>query len=564
MKVVRFAALLLAPALVFGQAAPKKAPVPASTLSRPKLVVGIVVDQMRYDYLYRFYNKYSEGGFKRMMRDGFNARNNHYHYAATITAPGHTHVYTGSAPAISGIVGNDWYDRRLDREVYCVEDSTVSAVSASGSPTSAGKMSPRNLLVTTVTDQLKVATQGRSKVIGVAMKDRGAILPAGHAANAAYWYDSKDGSWISSTFYMKEQPQWAKEFNARKLSDKYLAQAWETVLPLDQYVESTIDDTPFENPLAGEPKAVFPHQAVASLGSKYEALRTSPFGDVLTKEMAVAALKGENMGKGPETDFLCVSFSSPDAIGHRFSPSSIEIEDEYLRLDKVMAELLTALDEQVGKGNYLAFLSADHGAADNPAYSQSMKMPGGFLEGKTIGAATEKALVDAFGTGKWVIGNANGQVYLNHDLMREKKIKMADAAEVVRLALLKEPGIQNVINLHDINAASIPEYWVPLLRNVYNAKRSGDLYLVTQPGWLEGYQKGGTSHGTLFNYDTHVPLLFYGWGVKPGETTRRTYISDIASTVSALLHILEPSGNIGNPVFEAIKSLSENRESLTK
>ncbi|MFC5409068.1 alkaline phosphatase PafA [Larkinella bovis] len=553
MKLLRFASFLLLPVLTFAQSAPKKPATTSSTLSRPKLVVGIIVDQMRYDYLYRYYNKYSEGGFKRMMRDGFNARNNHYHYAATITAPGHAHVYTGSAPAISGIVGNDWYDRRLDRDMYCVEDSTVTAVTASGNTTSAGKMSPRNLLVSTVTDQLKIATQGRSKIIGVAMKDRGAILPAGHAANAAYWYDSKDGSWISSTFYMKEQPQWAKDFNARKLSDKYLTQAWETVLPINQYVESTVDDTPFENPLAGEPKAVFPHQAVASLGSKYEALRTSPFGDILTKEMAVAALKGENMGKGPETDFLCVSFSSPDAIGHRFSPSSIEVQDEYLRLDKVIAELLTTLDEQVGKGNYFTFLSADHGAADNPAYSQSMNVPGGFLDGNKIGAATTKAITDAFGPGKWIVGDANGQVYLNHDLLREKKVKISEVAEVVKIALLKEPGIQNVINLHDIGNTSVPEYWMPLLRNVYNAKRSGDLYIVTQPGWLQGYQKGGTSHGTLFNYDTHVPLLFYGWGIKPGETTRRTHIADIASTVSALLHILEPSGNIGNPVFEAIK-----------
>ncbi|GAB3934905.1 alkaline phosphatase PafA [Larkinella terrae] len=550
MKLARFALFLVAPALAFAQPAPKKTAESSTKLSRPKLVVGIIVDQMRYDYLYRFYNKYTEGGFKRMMRDGFNARNNHYHYAATITAPGHTHVYTGSAPAISGIVGNDWYDRASGQTLYCVGDSTVSSV---GNSSSAGKMSPRNLQVTTVTDQLKVATQGRSKVIGVAMKDRGSILPAGHAANAAYWFDSKDGSWISSTFYMKDLPQWAKDFNALKLSDKYLTQAWETTLPINQYVESTVDDTPFENPLAGEPKAVFPHQAIASLGSKYEALRTSPFGDVLTKEMAVAALRGENLGRGTETDFLCVSFSSPDAIGHRFSPSSIEIEDEYLRLDKVMAELLNALDAQVGKGNYFTFLSADHGAADNPAYSMSLNLPGGFLEGKTVGAATDKALTDAFGPGKWVIGNANAQVYLNHDLLRDKKVKIADAAEVVKLALLKHPGILNVVNLHDVNSNTVPEYWLHFLRNVYHPKRSGDLLLITQPGWLEGYQKGGTSHGTLFNYDTHVPLVFYGWGIKPGETTRRTQIADIASTVSALLHILEPSGNIGNPVSEAIK-----------
>ncbi|WP_234734591.1 alkaline phosphatase PafA [Tellurirhabdus bombi] len=533
---------------VFSQNTVKKPAV--NPLAKPKLVVGFVVDQMRYDYLYRYYDKFSEGGFKRLMREGFNCRNNHYHYAATITAPGHAHIYTGSTPAISGIVGNDWFDRQADQTVYCVEDSTVSTV---GMASPAGRMSPRNLLVTTVTDQLKVASQGRSKVIGIALKDRGAILPAGHAANGAYWFESKEGNWISSSFYMKDLPQWVKDFNARKLAAQYVTQTWTTLLPIDQYVESTADDVPYENVLQGETKPVFPHQFVASMGNKYEELRTSPFGDLLTKEMALAALKGENLGKGKETDFLCISFSSTDYIGHRFGPDAIETQDEYLRLDRVLADLLNSFDAQVGKGNYLVFLSADHGAADNPAYSQSMNLPAGFRNSGDALKVANEAVQKAFGPGSWIKKYDNQQLYLNQDLLREKKIKMADAVEAIRLALLQQPGVVNVINFHDLAAVSVPEYWLTLLRNVYHPKRSGDLYIIYESGWLEGYRKGGTSHGTVFNYDTHVPLLFYGWGVKPGETTRRTQIADIAPTVSALLHILEPSGNIGNPVSEAIK-----------
>lgn len=540
--------LLLTAGVAFAQ--PQSRKTTPTTLARPKLVVGIVVDQMRYDYLYRYYDKYSEGGFKRMMRDGFNCRNNHYHYAATITAPGHAHVYTGSAPAISGMVGNDWYDRQADQIVYCVEDSTVQAV---GMVSPAGKMSPRNLLVTTVTDQLKVASQGRSKVIGVALKDRGAILPAGHAADGAYWFESKEGNWISSTFYMKDLPQWVKDFNAQKLPAQYVTQSWTPLLAMDKYVESTGDDVPFEGRLQGEAKPVFPHQYVASLGSKYEELRTSPFGDQLTKNFALAALKGENMGKGDQTDFLCVSFSSTDYIGHRFGPASIEAEDEYLRLDGAIAELLTALDAQVGKGNYLTFLSADHGAADNPAYAQSMKLPAGFRNSGDAIKVAQAAVEKAFGPGEWIKKYENQQLYLNQNLLREKKIKMADAVEAIRLTLLQQPGVANVVNFHDLAAVAVPDYWLSMLRNVYNPKRSGDLYIIYESDWLEGYQKGGTGHGTVYNYDTHVPLLFYGWGVKAGETTRRTQIADIAPTVSALLHILEPSGNIGNPVSEAIK-----------
>ena len=263
-------------------------------LARPKLVVGIVVDQMRYDYLYRYYSKFGSDGFRRLMDGGFNARNNHYHYAATYTGPGHAAIYTGSAPALNGIVGNDFYERNMGRLMYCAEDTSVSTVGNTGT---AGKMSPRNLLTTTIGDQLKLATNGRAKVIGISLKDRGAIMPAGHAADAAYWFDSKDGNFISSTYYQQSLPDWAQAFNARKLPEQFMAQKWEPSLPLNQYTESTADDEPYESVMAGETKSVFPHTfAIQAGGSKYEPLRTSPYGDQLVKEFALAALKSETVG----------------------------------------------------------------------------------------------------------------------------------------------------------------------------------------------------------------------------------------------------------------------------
>ncbi len=518
--------------------------------AKPKLVVGIVVDQMRYDYLYRYYDKFGSGGFRRMMDGGFNARNNHYHYAATYTGPGHAAVYTGSAPALNGIVGNDFYERNLGRLVYCTEDTSVSTVGNTGT---AGKMSPRNLLVTTIGDQLKLATDGRAKVIGIALKDRGAILPAGHAANAAYWFDSKDGNFISSTFYQNELPQWVQTFNARKLPEQFINQKWETTLPLNQYTESTVDDEPYETVLAGETKSIFPHTFTVQAGSsKYEVLRTSPYGDEITKEFVLAALKGEQLGQHDVTDMLCVSFSSPDYIGHAFGTHAIETEDQYLRLDRQLAELLTQLDATVGKGQWVAFLSADHGVVDSPGFLQQNRIPAGVRGYGEIGEAVKASLEKAYGPGQWMLSYINQQVYLNHALLTEKKIAMQDVYEMLRTVLLKQKAVVNVVNLHNLGAEALPVLQENLFRNVYHPNRSGDFYVMQQPGWIEGRNKG-TTHGTTYAYDTHVPFLLYGWGVRPGQTLHRTHVHDIAPTITALLGLLEPSGCIGNPVEEAIK-----------
>lgn len=516
---------------------------------RPKLVVGIVVDQMRYDYLYRYYTKFGRGGFRRLMDGGFNARNNHYHYAATYTGPGHAAIYTGSAPALNGIVANDFYDRSLGRVLYCAEDTTVSTVGNTGT---AGNMSPRNLLVTTIGDQLKLATDGRAKVIGIALKDRGAILPAGHTANGAYWYDSKDGNFISSTFYGNELPAWVQSYNARKRSDQFLSQTWQPLLPLSEYTESTTDDQSYEVSLPGESKAVFPHSfAVQAGGSKYEVLRATPYGDELTKEFALAAIRGEKLGQRDVTDMLCVSFSSPDYVGHAFGTHAVETEDEYLRLDRQLADLLTQLDATVGSGQWVAFLSADHGAADVPAFSQQYRIPAGVKSYGEVGEAVKSALEKAYGPGQWMLSYLNQEIYLNHALLAEKKIAMQEVYELLRSVLLKQRGIVNLVNLHNLSAEALPEQLTSLFRNVYYPNRSGDFYVLQQAGWFEGRTKG-TTHGTTYAYDTHVPFLLYGWGVKPGQTLRRTHICDIAPTITALLGILEPSGCVGNPVEEAL------------
>jgi predicted AlkP superfamily pyrophosphatase or phosphodiesterase len=510
--------------------------------AKPKLVLGIMVDQMRYDYLYRYYDKYSEGGFKRLMNQGFNCKNNHYHYASTITGPGHAAVYTGSVPAVNGIIGNDWYDPLANRTVYVAEDTTARAVGTEASAIE-GKRSPVNMHTTTITDQLKLATEFRSKVIGIAVKDRGGILPAGHSADAAYWFDGKSGNWISSTYYMKELPQWMKDFNAQKLPEKLMANKWETLLPIEQYTESEEDNQEYENVLSGEKLPVFPHTV-----SNFGALLTSPYGNTITKELTLATLKNEAMGQGKETDFLCVSFSTPDYVGHATGTHSIEIEDTYLRLDRDIEEILNKLDATLGKNNYLVFLTADHGVTDIAGFLKKHKIPSGVLELTKEINYLNGQMVEKFGEGKWIKAQDNYQLYLDHSLMAKKNVTMSQVYDLVKekMFVLGSP-IYQVINLHDINSAAIPPFYKPLIENIYNPKRSGDIMLLFEPAWYSGSKKG-TTHGTMWQSDRHVPLLWYGWKIPQGETVEQTYISDIAATLAALLNILEPNGSVGKPI----------------
>ena len=516
-----------------------------SVPDKPKLVVGIVVDQMRYDFLYRYADKYSSGGFKRLMNEGFNCRNNHYDYAPTVTAAGHAAIFTGSIPSINGMIGNEWFNQKTGKSVYCVEDSSVRTV---GSDSKAGLMSPKNLLVSTITDQLKIANNFQSKTIGIALKDRGSILPAGHTANAAYWFDSKNGAWITSTFYMNDLPQWVKNFNALKMPQKYMAEGWKTLLPIEEYTESTGDNQTYEAKLSGEKTPTFPHELAAQAGvNLLEVIRTTPFGNTLTKDFALAAIQFENLGKSPKTDFLTISFSSPDYVGHAFGPNSIEIEDTYLRLDKDIAEILTSLDKSLGKNNYLVFLSADHGVADVPGFSQSQKLPAGVLDyGETM-KEVKSALKTAFGEGEFIRAEDNSQLYLNANIMEEKKVSYTQIYEIVRKTLLRRDDVTDVVDLHNLANSTLPNYQLNYIKNGFNPRRSGDITLVLNPGWFSG-RKQGTTHGSVYSYDTHVPLLFYGWKIKAGETTIRTNISDISPTVADLLNILEPTGSVGNVI----------------
>lgn len=512
----------------------------AQVPAKPKLVVGIVVDQMRWDYLYRFNDRYSAGGFKRMMTDGFSCENTFIPYLPTHTAAGHSCVYTGSVPALHGILGNSWYDKALRRTVYCTEDSTVTSV---GSNSAAGKMSPANLWPTTITDELRLSNNFRGKTIGIALKDRGSILPAGHTANAAYWFDNASGGWITSTYYMQSLPQWLQHLNAKKLPDSYLSRNWNTLFPINTYKQSTADDMPYENAIPGEDNT-FPHRTDNLTTNKYEAFRNTPYGNTYTIDAAKAAIEGEKLGQRGETDFLALSFSSPDYIGHTFGPNSIEIEDCYLRLDRDLAGFLSYLDQKIGKGQYLLFLTADHAVAHATGFYKANKIPAGGSGANQ--RVINEAIKKVFGDGNYVLAFSNYQVHLNNELILKNKIDREALKQTIIQTLLAQKGIANVVDLENLRAGSLPEKVQTALVNGYNQKLSGEIQYVYLPEY-GGYEKGA-SHGVWNSYDSHIPLLWYGWKIPKGKTTREVYMTDIAPTLAALLQIQVPSASIGKVI----------------
>jgi predicted AlkP superfamily pyrophosphatase or phosphodiesterase len=523
-----------------------------ATASQPKIIIGMMVDQMRWDYLYRFQNRYTEGGFKRLLREGFSCENTMIDYSPTVTACGHTCVYTGSVPAVNGIAGNDWYDREKGKSVGCVDDESVTIVGSSGGP----GQSPHNNLSTTITDQLRIATNYQSKTVGVAIKDRASILPAGHAATAAFWFSSSDGNFITSTYYMKELPDWAKRFNEKKIIDTYYENDWETLYPVTTYTLSTADDKAYENVSNGDAKPVFPHRLKQFKGKNYGAVRTTPYGNTLTFDFAKAAIEGYNMGGGRFTDFLAISFSSPDAIGHTYGPNSIEQEDNYLRLDKELADFFIYLDKRFGKGNYLYFITADHGVSESPGYYLENKMPSGAIDDKDFSTLVS-GLKEKFVIEKPILSFNNDQIYMNWDEFDKKGIDHKEVERFIKKILLKSPGIADVLATESLGTAPVPDNIKSMLIKGYNVKRSGDFDIIPQPAWKDGSIKGAT-HGTWYPYDAHIPLVWMGWKIRPGNTNRVTGMTDIAPTLAALLQIQMPSGAIGKPITELTNTNGEH------
>lgn len=527
----------------------------AQDVDRPKLVVGVMVDQMRWDYLYRYYDRYGEDGFKRLLNQGFTMENTYINYLPTYTAVGHTSVYTGSVPAIHGIAGNNFLDQITGEYMYCTQDDEVVGV---GTKEKGGMMSPKNLLASTVGDELRLATNFRSKTIGIALKDRASILPGGSLANGAYWLDGKSGDFITSTYYMEDLPAWVKKFNRQNLAKKYLSEDWNTLYDIDTYMQSIVDNNPYEGKYKGSDAPVFPvDMKKLRKESGLGAISSVAFGNNLTLDFTKAAIVGENLGKNPAgvPDFLAVSLSSPDYVGHRFGPTAIEVEDTYLRLDAELADFMTYLDETIGEGEYLLFLTADHGAAHNPQFMKDKGAHAGYFNTSAAHKQINAALEKKFGHEKIARRSTNYQVHLDYDLIEKEDLDIEAIKTVIIRELLKMDKVAFAVDQTKASSASVPQPIRDRIVNGYNAKRSGEIQYVLEPQHYGGRDGAtGTTHGTWGPYDSHIPLIFMGWGVAPGESHRTMHMTDIAPTISAFLKIQEPNGNIGKPILEVLES----------
>lgn len=517
--------------------------------TKPKLVVGVVVDQMRYDYLTRFYSKYGNGGFKRLMHNGFNFKNNHYNYIPTYTGPGHASIFTGTTPKTHGVIGNNWYNKFNATSVYCTGDTSVTSV---GTKHKAGLMSPHRMKTTTIGDENRLFTQFKGKTIGISIKDRGAILPAGHNANAAYWFHGKDeGVFISSSYYMTDLPQWVKDFNQSNIAESYLKK-WNTLLPIETYTESGTDKNNFERGF--KKQTSFPYDLAELSNSKkpFDIIKSTPYGNTLVTDFAIEAIKNEALGKDNITDVLTVSFSSTDYVGHNFGVNSKEVQDTYLRLDKQLERLLNYLDTEVGKDNYTLFLTSDHGAIDVPNYLKTKKIPAGYVDKKLLKKKLNAFLTDRFNAPTLIENISNNQIFLNSELIAASGLDRNLCQEAIVNEILTYETVYKAFSSNTMQTVNFTEGLEYLMQNGYNQKTSGDVIFMFDPNYIS-YSKTGSTHGSGFNYDTHVPLLFYGNGIAKGETFAKTEITSIAPTISALLGICFPNGSSTLVLSEALK-----------
>jgi predicted AlkP superfamily pyrophosphatase or phosphodiesterase len=524
-------------------AAGPQAPAPRPAPPEIRLVLLIAVDQFRYDYLTRFRGDFS-GGLKRLLTEGAVFTDANLEHYPTVTAIGHATMLTGATPSVSGIIGNDWFDRETGTQVQSITDTTVKPI---GAPDAAAA-SPRRLLVSTLGDELKLASGAPKgsgaapRVIGMSLKDRSAVMPAGRAADAAYWLDTKSGAFVSSTYYMPDAPAWVKAYNDRHLADTHLGREW--------------------TPLS--PPAVSLKQLPKERGTPfYEAVFGSPFGNELLLEFATNALTHERMGQRGVTDLMSVSFSSNDSVGHTYGPESPQVRDITIRTDRVIGQLLDRVDKAVGLQHTLIALTADHGVAPLPEDLAARSMPGGRMANKELFGAIQKGLEAKYGPGEWLASTAGSSPYLNYALIAEMKLNPEEVRRVAAEAALAVPHVTRVYTRDQLLRGDVGDDRIGrrVVRG-FNVQRSGDLEIILEPFWMRA--ASGTTHGTPYNYDAHIPLVIMGPPIKAGVYSDPVALNDLAPTLATILNVQTPSGSSGRVLTEAIKPPAPAAETVRK
>jgi len=536
-----FLASTLATIIFTNASAQKRKPIPSD---KPQLIIGIVVEGMRYDYIYRYWDNFSEGGFKRMIEEGAVCRNANYSYMLTQTAPGYATIATGCNPLTHGIVSNEWYMQLQERQISSVFDQKEKVI---GIQTENGNYSPRNILTTTFTDELKLFNNGRSKIVSVSLNPTSAIVPAGHMGNAAYWFDDVSGNWITSSYYADSLPKWLQEFNGKKFPDMYIGQDWTPMLPPHKYrtgsEKGKSRNTGFtEDHVLGKRINSFMKK-----NKQYTKLKANPLGNSLTKDLCVNVIVNESLGQDEFTDYLSVSFAASADVSNACGPNSVELEDLYIRLDKDLEHFLQFVDENVGRNNVLIYLTSDHGTSNDPTNLQENNIPAGFFNADRAIMLLGTYLNAKYDKGKWVTAYYNNQIYLNHNLIESSGISLQDFENTVCSFMLQFSGIADAISASTLRSTTFTTGTIAKMQNSFNPKRSGDVIICLEPGWIE--QGSGVSNSNSgYNYDTHVPLIWYGWKIKRTRLSQPVDMRDIAPTIANFLDIPFPNGTTGNVI----------------
>jgi hypothetical protein len=458
-------------------------------------------------------------------------------------------IATGTNPAMHGIVASSWYNNLRDEIIDYVFDPKVNTV---GGDYDAGQYSPHNLMTTTWADEVKIASNFKSKVIGISLDPAPAIFSAGHTANAAYWFDSKNGIWISSSFYLDSLPAWVNEFNNKKLVDIYLDNEWSTLLPVNQYTASLLDNNDYERGMFGH--KVFPY-VIKDLAKKfdkkekYEVLRYTPYGNNLTKDFAISAIVNEELGQDEYTDVLTVSFTVSERIGNLYGPLSMEMEDLVLRLDLELAHLLDFVDKTLGKENVLIYLTAEHGVVHVPEYLNDHKIPAGYFNSSSAISLLSSYMNNIYGKGDWIKQYHGQEIYLNRTLVEDANLNLAEVQNNVANLMLQFSGVANTVTSTTLQNTNFTEGIFKTMQNGYNQKRSGDVLINLKAGYAE---KTNLDEGidAAYGHDFRVPLIWYGWKIGRNSIKRPVDLSDIAPTISTLLEISFPNSASGIPILE--------------
>jgi predicted AlkP superfamily pyrophosphatase or phosphodiesterase len=519
---------------------------------KPKLIVEIVVSQMRYDYINRYWNKFGEGGFKMLANEGAFCKNARYNYLLTQPYPGLATISTGTNPSNHGIVSDKWYSRTNGQEVQAVADDKMTSV---GGSFFSGKMSPKNLITSTLGDEMGMYNP-ESKMIGISLDAGSAILLTGHNPTGVYWLDTERGSWVTSSYFTGTMPAWVDTFNTKGFAKLYLDREWHALNPISSYEEA--DTNKVKQPdLKQRLKTKLKSMWDGVIRKKeptpsFTALLESPYGNLLTKDMAIAAIVGEKLGTDDNPDLLTITFAVNRNVGFKYGPESIEMEDIYLRLDRELAHFLEFLSSTIGKENVLVVLTSDQGIGSTPAHLEKSRIPGGYFDPKKAMALLGSYLNALYGEGQWVTAYYEKQIYLNHRLIQDSNVKLEEMQQRIADFMIEFSGVANAASAHTILSSNFTKGIFEKFQNSYNQRRSGDVIINLEPGWVE--RNGSiTTANSAYNYDTHVPLIWYGWKIKRKAILTPVSMTDIAPTLSTLLGITWPNGATGNPIRELIE-----------